>query len=144
MVVSTYKRPKSVRELLMGLQELDKVDRVRNWLLVICCAYQTGKTNQVIKDMLFMPIRGNCHFLLWLLQVIVLWNDANGSVPENLTQVLPEDKLLIVRPRENSLQNRFLPLDLIRTDAVLTLDDDVRISNYDYTLAFRWIIPSKM
>ena len=94
--------------------------------------------------MLFMPIRGNCYFLLWSFQVIVLWNDANGSVPENLTQVLPEDKLLIVRPRANSLQNRFLPLDLIRTDAVLTLDDDVRISNYDYTLAFRWIIPSKM
>ena len=137
MVVSTYKRPKSVRELLVGLQELDKMDRVRNCM-------QIGQTNEVIKDMLFMPIRGNCHFLLWLLQVIVLWNDANGSVPENLTQVLPEDKLLIVRPRENSLQNRFLPLDLIRTDAVLTLDDDVRISNYDYTLAFRWIIPSKM
>ena len=67
-----------------------------------------------------------------------MWNDINGSVPENFTQVLPEDKLLIVRPETNSLQNRFLPLDLIRTDAVLTVDDDVRISNYDYTLAFRW------
>ena len=66
-----------------------------------------------------------------------MWNDVNGSVSENLTQVLPEGKLLIVRPKANSLQNRFLPLDLIRTDAVLTLDDDVRISNYDYSLAFR-------
>ena len=67
-----------------------------------------------------------------------MWNDINGSVPVNFTHVLPEDELLIVRPETNSLQNRFLPLDLIRTDAVLTVDDDVRISNYDYTLAFRW------
>ena len=73
-------------------------------------------------------------------QVIVIWNDINGSIPENFSQVLPEDQLFIVRPKTNSLQNRFLPLDLIRTDAVLTLDDDVRISNYDYTLAFRWSI----
>ena len=73
-----------------------------------------------------------------------MWNDINGSVPENFTHVLPEDKLLMVRPETNSLQNRFLPLDLIRTDAVLTVDDDVRISNYDYTLAFRWIITSSI
>ena len=96
------------------------------------------QTNQVIKEIMFMPI-GKYNSALWSFQVIVLWNDVNGSVPENLTQVLPEDKLLVVRPRSNSLQNRLLPLDLIRTDAVLTLDDDVRISNYDYTLAFRWI-----
>ena len=69
-----------------------------------------------------------------------MWNDINGSVPENFTQGLLEDRLFIVRPKTNSLQNRFLPLDLIRTDAVLTLDDDVRISNYDFTLAFRWSI----
>ena len=40
MVVSTYKRPKSVRELLVGLQELDKMDRVRNWLLTVYSARQ--------------------------------------------------------------------------------------------------------
>ena len=28
VVVTTYKRPKSVRELLMGLEGLDKMDRV--------------------------------------------------------------------------------------------------------------------
>ena len=70
--------------------------------------------------------------------MIVIWNDINGSIPENFTHELPEDRLFIVRPKSNSLQNRFLPMNLIRTDAVLTLDDDVRISNYDFTLAFRW------
>ena len=30
VVVTTYKRPKSVRELLVGLEGLDRMDRVRS------------------------------------------------------------------------------------------------------------------
>ena len=60
-----------------------------------------------------------------------------GKVPDNIISTLPKEKLFIVRPSKNSLQNRYLPLDLIRTDAVVILDDDVRISNPDFTLGFR-------
>ena len=70
-------------------------------------------------------------------QVIVLWNDIKEEVPPDVMSALPKDKLFIVRPKRNSLQNFFLPLDLIETDAVLTLDDDVRISNLDYTTGFK-------
>ena len=45
--------------------------------------------------------------------------------------------LFIVRPSKNSLQNRYLPMDLIQTDCTVILDDDVRISNLDYSLGFR-------
>jgi alpha-1,4-N-acetylglucosaminyltransferase EXTL3 len=41
-----------------------------------------------------------------------------------------------VRPEKNSLQNRFLPFDLIRTDAVTVMDDDVKISGKDLTFGF--------
>ena len=71
------------------------------------------------------------------MQVIIVWNDVTAQVPEDLTRVLPKDKLFIMRPKQNSLQNFFLPMDLIRTDAVLTMDDDVRISNFDLNYAFR-------
>lgn len=71
------------------------------------------------------------------MQVIIVWNDVTAQVPEDLTRALPKDKLFIMRPKQNSLQNFFLPMDLIRTDAVLTMDDDVRVSNFDLNYAFR-------
>ena len=71
------------------------------------------------------------------MQVILIWNDLEGEVPKNITEALPKEKLFIVRPSKNSLQNRYLPMDIIRTDAILNLDDDVRISNSDYASGFR-------
>ena len=71
------------------------------------------------------------------MQVILIWNDLEGDVPKDITTALPKEKLFIVRPEKNSLQNRYLPMDIIRTDAILNLDDDVRISNSDYASGFR-------
>lgn len=71
------------------------------------------------------------------MQVIIVWNDITAKVPEHIIRALPKEQLFLVRPKHNSLQNVFLPMDLIRTDAVLTIDDDVRISNFDLSYAFR-------
>ena len=71
------------------------------------------------------------------MQVILIWNDLEGEVPKNIKEVLPKEKLFIVQPSKNSLQNRYLPMDIFRTDAILNLDDDVRISNSDYASGFR-------
>ena len=71
------------------------------------------------------------------MQVILIWNDLEEEVPENIRSALPKEKLFIVQPTKNSLQNRYLPMDIIRTDAILNLDDDVRISNSDYASGFR-------
>ncbi len=46
-------------------------------------------------------------------------------------------ELYFVWPEKNSLQNRFLPHDLIRTEAVVILDEDIRVSSYDIGLGFR-------
>ena len=73
-------------------------------------------------------------------QAILIWNDLHRKVPDNIISTLPKEKLFIVRPSKNSLINRYLPMDLIRTDAILNLDDDVRISNSDYTLGFRQVL----
>ena len=71
------------------------------------------------------------------MQVIIVWNDITAKVPEHIIRALPKEQLFLVRPKHNSLQNVFLPMDLIRTDAVLTMDDDVRVSNFDLNYAFR-------
>ena len=71
------------------------------------------------------------------MQVILIWNDLEEEVPENIRSALPKEKLFIVQPTKNSLQNRYLPMDIIRTDAILNLDDDVRISNSNYASGFR-------
>ena len=56
--------------------------------------------------------------------MIVIWNSVDLDVPANLTTTaLPGDKLFFVRPEFNSLQNRFLPMDLIR-DGVSRLHPD--------------------
>ena len=81
-----------------------------------------------------------CFMLLYtkyIYKVILIWNDIEEEVPEIITSALPKGKLFIVRPKHNSLQNKYFPMDLVRTDAVFTLDDDIRISNLDYALAFR-------
>ena len=71
------------------------------------------------------------------MKAILIWNDIGAKVPDSIIASLPKEKLFIVRPRNNSLQNRYLPMDIIRTDAILNLDDDIRVSNADYTLGFR-------
>ena len=77
------------------------------------------------------------NFETFFLKAILIWNDLQGKVPDSIISTLPKEKLFIVRPGNNSLQNRYLPMDLIRTDAIVNLDDDVRISNSDYALGFR-------
>ena len=43
---------------------------------------------------------------------------------------------IVIAPR-NSLNNRFLPLSNIETEAVLSLDDDIRLSKEETELGFR-------
>ena len=43
----------------------------------------------------------------------------------------------MVRTGLNSLNNRFLPYDLIDTEAVLSMDDDIYLRHDEIELAFR-------
>lgn len=45
--------------------------------------------------------------------------------------------LQVVKVERNSLNNRFLPLDSIQTEAVLSLDDDTHLRREEIDIAFR-------
>ena len=44
----------------------------------------------------------------------------------------------VVKGEKNSLNNRFLPFDLIDTEAVLSMDDDIYLRDDEIELAFRF------
>lgn len=53
--------------------------------------------------------------------------------------------LQVVQSGKNSLNNRFLPYDIIKTEAILMLDDDVTLRHDEIVLGFRLVCPlSKM
>ena len=43
----------------------------------------------------------------------------------------------VVRAGRNSLNNRFLPLTNIQTEAILSLDDDIALTHEEIEFAFR-------
>ena len=45
-----------------------------------------------------------------------------------------------MRPEKNSLNNRFLPLDEIETDAVLSMDDDIQLRHDEILFGFRYCV----
>ena len=44
----------------------------------------------------------------------------------------------MVKVTQNSLNNRFIPYDVIDTDAVFAIDDDVEMRHDEILLAFRY------
>ena len=44
----------------------------------------------------------------------------------------------VVRASHNSLNNRFLPLDNVQTEAILSIDDDVYLRHDEIQFAFRY------
>ena len=79
--------------------------------------------------------------LPFLNQIIVVWNSAETKPTEAFYYIFKTElntKLLrIVFGKLNSLGNRFLPYDFIKTDAVMSLDDDTQLRNDEIIFAFR-------
>lgn len=46
--------------------------------------------------------------------------------------------LQVVKVEKNSLNNRFVPFDVIETDAIFAVDDDVEMRHDEILLAFRY------
>ena len=44
----------------------------------------------------------------------------------------------VIKVAKNSLNNRFIPFDVIETDAIFSLDDDVALTHEEILLAFRY------
>uniref|UniRef100_A0A914CGB0 Glycosyl transferase 64 domain-containing protein n=1 Tax=Acrobeloides nanus TaxID=290746 RepID=A0A914CGB0_9BILA len=75
--------------------------------------------------------------LKFLDRVIVVWNDVKREPPLSDWWPILHVPLFIVNGTKNSLNNRFLPYDLIRTEAVFNMDDDFEATNEYIGLMFR-------
>ena len=87
--------------------------------------FMTYKRHNLIKDAvaMFKGIRE-------LHQIVIIWNDLEhdpGTVDELKDVNLDESaSVVVVRPHANSLNNRLVPYDVIRTECILQIDDDTR------------------
>ncbi len=65
------------------------------------------------------------------------WKIANRGACSSSSSSSSRSQVHIVISAKNSLNNRFLPYDLIKTDAVLGLDDDTTLRADEIVLGFR-------
>lgn len=74
--------------------------------------------------------------LQYLNKVVVVWNSPD---PPSLSLRWPDVgvPLHVVKVAKNSLNNRFVPYDVIETDAIFAVDDDVEMRHEEILLAFR-------
>ncbi|KAG1670321.1 Exostosin-3 [Nymphon striatum] len=71
-------------------------------------------------------------------KVVVVWNSANPpSESFKWPQIHVPIHVRVVKPKKNSLNNRFLPYEAIETDAILSIDDDAHLRHDEITFGFR-------
>ena len=79
--------------------------------------------------------------LPYLNSIIVIWNDMSTEPSSDFYQkfnlYLSAKRIRIIKSEKNSLNNRFLPYNLIYTDCILSLDDDVMLRPDEIMLGFR-------
>ncbi|GMT11457.1 hypothetical protein PFISCL1PPCAC_2754, partial [Pristionchus fissidentatus] len=68
-------------------------------------------------------------------KIIVVWNSVSLPLPE--IKIPSTIEIKFIRPKKNSLNNRFLPWHNIGTDCVLSLDDDIAITKSQLLLGFK-------
>ncbi|CEF62359.1 Exostosin-3 [Strongyloides ratti] len=72
-------------------------------------------------------------------KIIVIWNDQNPkNIPKKSTWPQSNKPLYFVKTKKNSLNNRFLALDIITTHGVLSIDDDQAVNNILINKAFKF------
>lgn len=75
--------------------------------------------------------------MAYLNKVIVVWNGINQKPSIDMIWPNIGVPIEIVRVEQNSLNNRFLPFDLIETDAIFSMDDDSPLRPDEIVFAFR-------
>ena len=72
----------------------------------------------------------------YLNKVIVVWNCQEPPPNPDLTWPDIGVPIKVIKTKQNSLNNRFLPYDLIETEAILSLDDDIRLTHHEILYGF--------
>lgn len=73
----------------------------------------------------------------FLNKVVVVWNHPTKRPDPSLIWPDIQIPLTIIRAEKNSLNNRFLPFDVIETDAILSMDDDAHLRHDEIVFGFR-------
>ncbi|XP_032512309.1 exostosin-3 [Danaus plexippus] len=103
-------------------------DRPREQFTIVILTYE----REAVLAAALARLRG----LPYLNKVVVVWNGVN---PPLSSQSWPESgaPVAVVRAPRNSLNNRFLPYNVIDTEAVLCVDDDAHLRHDEIVFAFR-------
>lgn len=91
----------------------------------------TYEREQVLMDSL-----GRLYGLPYLHKVVVVWNSPKPPL-EDLRWPDIGVEINVVRGAKNSLNNRFLPFDVIETEAILSVDDDAHLRHDEILFGFR-------
>lgn len=91
----------------------------------------TYEREQVLMDSL-----GRLYGLPYLHKVVVVWNSPKPPL-EDLRWPEIGVEVNVVRASKNSLNNRFLPYDVIETEAILSVDDDAHLRHDEILFGFR-------
>ncbi|XP_053964618.1 exostosin-3 [Anastrepha ludens] len=91
----------------------------------------TYEREQVLMDSL-----GRLYGLPYLHKVVVIWNSPKPPL-DDLRWPDIGVPVSVVRAPRNSLNNRFLPFDVIETEAVLSVDDDAHLRHDEILFGFR-------
>ncbi|KAG4075157.1 hypothetical protein HA402_006174 [Bradysia odoriphaga] len=91
----------------------------------------TYEREQVLMDSL-----GRLYGLPYLHKVVVVWNSPKPPL-EDLRWPDIGVEVSVVRASRNSLNNRFIPFDVIETEAILSVDDDAHLRHDEILFGFR-------
>lgn len=91
----------------------------------------TYEREQVLMDSL-----GRLYGLPYLHKVVVVWNSPKPPL-EDLRWPDIGVTVSVVRAPRNSLNNRFIPFDVIETEAILSVDDDAHLRHDEILFGFR-------
>lgn len=79
--------------------------------------------------------------LAYLNSILIIWNEINTEPSKEFKlkfkSQIDSKRIRIIKSERNSLNNRFIPYDLIETDAILSLDDDLMLRPDEILFAFR-------
>lgn len=91
----------------------------------------TYEREQVLMDSL-----GRLYGLPYLHKVVVVWNSPKPPM-EDLRWPDIGVPVFVVKAPRNSLNNRFIPFDVIETEAILSVDDDAHLRHDEILFGFR-------
>lgn len=75
--------------------------------------------------------------MAYLNKILIVWNGINQKPREDLVWPDVGVPIVLVKVAENSLNNRFLPYDVIETDAIFSMDDDSPLRQDEIVFGFR-------